>query len=139
MNVDEYTSTKFVVLNTVAPKIIELHKLSKAQQVAAVRWGTGSDYLAHKWDGDFAHRYLNSDSKHQPLWLKMLGIPNPTHDDCYALHQAMLFFYNHPLTHCIKEDWLKRNKIDAFGNGLNWCKLWLKLDQESKNLVIKFF
>lgn len=137
----EYGRKKLEVLNIVAPKIVALSKMKKTQQVIAVMKGTGSEYITNKWIGDprFANRYLNSDSKNQPLWCKMMGIKNPTDEDCYALHQAMLFFNNHSLTHCFKEDSLKRMRLNVFGNGENWCKLWLKLSNENKNHLIEFF
>lgn len=135
----EYDRKKLEVLNVVAPNIVTLSKKKKIQQAIAIVKGTGSDYLANKWDGSFAGRYLNSDHKNQPLWLKMMGIENPTDQDCWTLHQAMLFFNNHSLTYCFKEPWLKRVRLNPFGNGENWCKLWVILPDDSKNHVIRFF
>jgi hypothetical protein len=157
MEAEEYRQKKLELLNTLAPEIVKFHKLGKKQQVTAVRYGTGSDYLADKWqfdpNPDIASRYLNSDSQNQILWLKMFGCENPTSTDCFIVHRALLFFNNNSLEKWLvwpgwqkptglgafKGDWLKRSKINAFGNGNNWCKLWVKLSEENKRHVIKFF
>jgi hypothetical protein len=43
------------------------------------------------------------------------------------------------LTDAFKEAWLKRVRLNAFGNGENWCKLYMRLDDEGKQHLIKFF
>jgi hypothetical protein len=139
MTTTEYISKKLAILNAVAPQVVALSKMKKSQQIISIATRTGSEYLANKWDGCFASRYLNSDSSNQLLWLKMMGLAAGTINDCWILHQAMLFFNNHSLTHCFKEAWLKRVKLNPYGNGENWCKLWIALTDDSKQHVVKFF
>lgn len=138
-NIEEYKTKKLEVLNIVAPNVVALSKKKKLQQATLIASRTGSEYLANKWDGCFASRYLNSDWNNQKLWLKMLGIEDPTATDCLILHKAMLFFNNHSLDHCFKTEWLKRAKFNAYGNGENWCKMWIRLSDDSKAHVLKFF
>lgn len=138
MNSEEYKTKKIELLNIVAPNVVALSKKRKIQQVTAIA-SRVNEYMANKWDGSFASRYLNSDGNNQKLWLTMMGIENPTTTDCFILHRAMLFFNNHSLDHCFKSEWLKRAKINAYGNGENWCKLWVSLAGVSKDHIVKFF
>lgn len=138
MTMEEYTKRKLEVLNISARQIVQLHKMSKVKRAVAIMKATGSDYLAERYDGDFAHRYLNCGSDNQMLWLKMFGIEQ-THDNAYALKEAMLFFYNNALTELFEEEGLKRSKINPFGCGENWCKLWITLTDANKQHVVKYF
>jgi len=139
MTAEDYDKLKVEVLNAAAPHIIALHKMGKTKRALTIMEGTGSKYLAERFDGDFAGRYLNSDNSNQQLWLKMFGVVEPSVTKATVLHQAMLFFNNHSLDHCFGSNWLRSTKISAFGNAENWCKLWVKLCERDKQYVINFF
>jgi len=140
MSFEEYQHKKIQLLDIAAPAIVGFHKKSKRQQFFAILDGTGSNYLAEKWEGvDFAHRYLNSDGDNKILWLKMMGVMDATNTDCEVFRNVMIYFYNHSIDTVLSNDFIKRHRLNAFGNGLNWCKAWLKLSDDAKVLAVKQF
>lgn len=140
MEYEQYIERKTTLLNVVAPNVVAFHKQSISKQAIAIAASTGSEYLATKWQGvDFAHRYLNSDSNNKRLWLIMMGIEDPSVDDCEIMRHVMIYFYNHSVDTLVSGDFLKRKKLKAFGNGLNWCKAWVSLLAPDKTVIVKHF
>jgi len=139
MTIEQYTEKKLALLNTIAPKVLELKGMSTSQRIAVIKFSTGSEYLAHKYDGDFAHTFLNSDDSNKELWLKAMGVEHIDYAIIEIVRQSFLFFYNNSLTECFNEKWLKQQKLKAYGNGENWCKAWVTLTEETKNRVTDLF
>lgn len=138
MKTEDYLKRMIEILNLTAGEIVRLQKMNRTAAAILIMKKTGSDYLAEKYDRDFAGRYLNSDSGDQRLWLKYLGIDEPQDMDCYIMRQVMLYFNNNSLnTPGINVK--KEYNLNPYGTGENWCKLWLKLSDDNKKAIVTHF
>jgi hypothetical protein len=123
-------------------------------------------HLIAKWDKDFAGFYLNLDEKRRRRLFGYYHIPlepdkypdsfdlnmalikrTPKKDvfpfESYIVNLYYMMAYNNSLEllkDIVPDDFIriKKNKINLFGNGLNWSKAWSLLSPKVKESVVNY-
>jgi hypothetical protein len=150
----------------VALKWMNSSKTAIRAEFLKVFSGAEPELISHyldKWDNDFARFYLNADERTRRMIFTYYSIPLepdkyaddfdlnialidgiPKFDvfpfESYVVHLFYLVAYNNSLS--LLKDIAPEafqtivEKMDLFGNGLNWSKAWLLLaPHEKENLV----